>query len=315
LALGRRARECADEVEHALRDQMGGDPAPAEEFFATRPAVVWFSTLLIARWLANDISPDDDELTWISHRGQLAAGDEISIVHLVRANLVWRDVTNRILVEEAQRLKTPRPVLITALESVRRSCDAGIVRTARTFAAHLRDVNARLEDERTALRHDALHDPMTGLPNRTLLYDRLEQEIRRAQRGSMCFAVLLADLDGFKAVNDSLGHRVGDLVLHEAAARLACVVRDTDTVARLGGDEFVAVLSAADHQAAAATATRMRDSLSPPLTIEEHTISLCASIGIAVYPADGQTVRDLLIAADRAMYEAKSAAARSSDHP
>jgi diguanylate cyclase (GGDEF)-like protein len=306
MALGCRAAECAELVERRLRDQLAGERGPGEAFFDSRPAVVWFSTILVARWLAYDTSPGDQELAWISERGRVAASDQISIDHLLRASLVWRDVSTQILTEEAGRLRTPPGVLAAALDAVRRSCDGGIVRTARTFAVHLRDVSERLDAERAALRHDTLHDQLTGLPNRTLLYDRIDQQLRRAQRSSLYFAVLLVDLDGFKAVNDTLGHRMGDFVLHEAAARLASAVRDTDTVARLGGDEFVAVLSGADHDSATATVARMLDSLTAPLSMEGRVVTLGASVGIAVYPTDGNSVRELLSAADHAMYAAKA---------
>jgi len=163
-----------------------------------------------------------------------------------------------------------------------------------------------LEAANQQLRHLATHDALTGLPNRVLLDDRLQQAIAHAAREVRPFALLVCDLDRFKLINDSLGHRAGDELLQEVARRLATVLRATDTVARVGGDEFVLlatpIATAAD---AAELAARVMDALRAPVRIAAIDIHTTPSIGIAVYPDDGLSAQMLLARADAAMYAAK----------
>lgn len=163
-----------------------------------------------------------------------------------------------------------------------------------------------LEAANQQLRHLATHDPLTGLPNRVLLDDRLNQAIAHADRDMRAFAVLVCDLDRFKLINDSLGHRAGDELLQEVARRLSTVVRTADTVARFGGDEFVLIgTSIADADDAAGLASRVMDVLQAPVRIAAIDIHTSPSIGIAMYPDDGTTTQALLARADAAMYSAK----------
>jgi len=154
------------------------------------------------------------------------------------------------------------------------------------------------------MRHEALHDPLTGLANRTLLRDRLEHVLARSERGHGATAVLFIDLDNFKQVNDRHGHAAGDTVLVESARRLQGAVRPGDTVARMGGDEFVAVCDDVDVESALAVGQRLQEALQPPMSAggREHRIS--ASIGVALGGADPET---LLADADAASYRAKAA--------
>jgi diguanylate cyclase (GGDEF)-like protein len=163
-----------------------------------------------------------------------------------------------------------------------------------------------LEAANQQLRHLATHDALTGLPNRALLDDRLQQAIAHADRDLRSFALLVCDLDRFKLINDSLGHRAGDELLQEVASRLNAVVRTADTVARIGGDEFVLIgTSIADAEDAAALAARVIDVLQAPVRIAAIDIHTSPSIGIAMYPDDGTTIQALLAHADAAMYSAK----------
>jgi diguanylate cyclase (GGDEF)-like protein len=156
------------------------------------------------------------------------------------------------------------------------------------------------------LRHMATHDSLTGLSNRTLLEDRLQQAMAHALRNNQRFAVLVCDLDRFKLINDSMGHHAGDLFLKEVARRLAGVVREGDTLARQGGDEFVFVLSPPASEAdAEAICRRALEVLSQPMQIDGLDIHISASFGVAVYPRDGERVDALLANADAAMYCAK----------
>jgi diguanylate cyclase (GGDEF)-like protein len=156
-----------------------------------------------------------------------------------------------------------------------------------------------------ASQHQALHDPLTGLPNRELFGDRVEQAIRASDRGLQPAALLLLDLDRFKDVNDTLGHHHGDLLLGEVAARLTGTLRAVDTVARLGGDEFAVLLPDASADGAAAVAQKVRTALHQPLTLDGVGLDLDASVGIAVYPDHGGDAAELLQHADVAMYAAK----------
>ena len=167
-----------------------------------------------------------------------------------------------------------------------------------------------LEDARRAhetVLHMAQHDALTGLANRTLLRQRVDQVIVRAQACGQHAALVFLDLDGFKAINDSLGHEGGDLLLCEVAARLAYRVRADDTVARLGGDEFVVLLADLGHgQDIAAVVRKLQMAVAEPMTICHHNVSVTASVGLSLYPDHGETADALMRAADCAMYRGKA---------
>jgi diguanylate cyclase (GGDEF)-like protein len=172
-----------------------------------------------------------------------------------------------------------------------------------------KDVSDRtqgLEAANTQLRHLATHDSLTGLPNRVLLDDRMSQAIVHAQRAAEGFAVCILDLDRFKLINDSLGHRAGDELLKHVARRLTSAVRSVDTVARQGGDEFVLIISHTRERAdAEQVAHKILESLQGTVQIGELDVHSSASIGIAFYPDDGTTIELLYAHADAAMYCAK----------
>ena len=168
-----------------------------------------------------------------------------------------------------------------------------------------RDVTDRRYAE-DALAHQALHDILTGLPNRTLLRDRLDQAILEGRRRNEALALLLVDLDEFKAVNDSFGHHVGDALLTQVGPRFEGSLRAVDTVARLGGDEFAIVLPGADASSAGRVAASLLKSLERPFTVQAEDLVVGASIGVAVYPQHGDSAQILLQHADIAMYAAKA---------
>ncbi len=152
----------------------------------------------------------------------------------------------------------------------------------------------------------AYYDALTGLPNRILLRDRLQHAMAHARRYGTKVAMMFLDLDRFKNINDSLGHSTGDLLLQEAAKRLQEVVRESDTVARMGGDEFMVVLShCRGREDAAAVAERIQQDLSMPFAIDGRELSIEVSIGISMYPSDGQDIDFLMSSADAAMYQCK----------
>lgn len=157
------------------------------------------------------------------------------------------------------------------------------------------------------LRHSALHDPLTGLANRALLKDRAKQEILRAQRTGKRLGFAFIDLDGFKPINDMLGHEAGDMVLKNIANRLSETLRAHDTLARQGGDEFIVLLpDLDDRQAAVRLGQKLLDVFETPIDLDNHIVCpLKASIGISLFPDDGNHFEELVVRADLAMYRAK----------
>ncbi|WP_313461151.1 EAL domain-containing protein [Stenotrophomonas sp.] len=155
------------------------------------------------------------------------------------------------------------------------------------------------------LMQAALHDPLTQLPNRMLLQDRIEQTIEKARRRNFPFAVMFCDLDGFKAINDAYGHQLGDKLLVEVSHRVSGLLRSQDTFARLGGDEFVIVFQIDEPEDAAVVAERILASVAEPFHIDALELHVSTSIGIALYPDDAANERELMAHADAAMYHTK----------
>jgi diguanylate cyclase (GGDEF)-like protein len=178
------------------------------------------------------------------------------------------------------------------------------------FDSHFSVENAKLAASLKAaneqLHNIAFHDNLTGLPSRLLLEDRLNHAVYRAERSSRPFACLFIDLDKFKPVNDTFGHRIGDELLKAVAYRLQDCIRKEDTVARLGGDEFLVVLNGIEHEEDAMTISgKILDSIKQTFHIEGHEIDISCSIGISIYPDDGTSPDTLIALADKAMYRAK----------
>ncbi|HEY9099321.1 MAG TPA: diguanylate cyclase [Thiobacillus sp.] len=166
----------------------------------------------------------------------------------------------------------------------------------------------QLEQYSHALESMAMNDALTGLPNRRLLMDRLASAIAHAHRNKGTMAVMFLDLDGFKQINDSLGHDAGDMLLRQVADRLVAAVRQEDTVARMSGDEFVIGLwEASDADGVATLASKVIQAISQPYRIQDRDVNITASVGISIYPLHGEEVAALIKIADQAMYEAKCA--------
>ena len=185
------------------------------------------------------------------------------------------------------------------------------VRDSRGQVTHLVGIFSDISERKAAEARIAFlahHDALTGLPNRLLLKDRMEQAIVHCERSGNKVALLFVDLDRFKAVNDTFGHPVGDALLRDAAQRLLACVRDSDTISRHGGDEFLVVLTDLQNsEVPAQIAGKIMAALGQPFHIETHEAAISASVGIAVYPEDGAGFEDLLKKADTAMYHAKEA--------
>ncbi|AMR68270.1 diguanylate cyclase domain-containing protein [Aquipseudomonas alcaligenes] len=182
---------------------------------------------------------------------------------------------------------------------------------ARSFVQMQEEIVEHLEElsrSRNALEHLARHDPLTGLPNRRVFFERLEHALAAARRSAKPLAVLFVDLDHFKQLNDSLGHSVGDRVLQAVANLLRSATRESDTVARLGGDEFVILIEQLDDPGrVVAVLHKLHERFQLPMLLDGHEVKVQASMGVSLFPRDGDDIESLVQQADRAMYVAKNA--------
>jgi len=234
------------------------------------------------RVLQERLHPDDRELFAATMRHAVKKGSDFQVDYRV----VWPDGSIHWIANRAQ---------------VHRGADG---RALRVVGVAMNITERKIAEQRIA--HMAHHDALTGLPNRVLLRDRIQQAIAQAHRSGTQLAVLFVDLDHFKTINDSLGHQLGDRLLQSVASRILVCVREGDTVARVGGDEFVIVIpglaSAAD---ASAVAAKILDVLASAFHLHGNDLHVAASIGISLYPADGADAETLMRHADTAMYHAK----------
>ncbi len=203
--------------------------------------------------------------------------------------------------EVARFRKDGVPLSLWISASIVKNSDGSLRNYVRVFT----DISL-LKETQQKLEQLASFDALTELPNRRLLVDRLEQATRRAQRGDDGLSVMFIDLDGFKQVNDTFGHDVGDRLLQEVAQRLQRCIRTSDSVGRIGGDEFAVVLEKArDPAIVTQVGKRILSALAEPYSIDGHEVRSAASIGVATYPVDGSDAAALLKSADEAMYGAK----------
>jgi len=178
-------------------------------------------------------------------------------------------------------------------------------RRAEAYREKLEVLNARLKRTNSDLQRLAVRDPLTGLPNRTLIMDRLRQAMREAHRNEQNMALIMLDLDHFKEVNDTLGHSVGDNLLVGVGRSLGSVLREPDTLGRLGGDEFAIVLPDTDRESITTVVDKLQSALREPIRVDHNSFSVGASMGVALYPDHGEDASSLLKCADVAMYSAK----------
>jgi diguanylate cyclase (GGDEF)-like protein len=219
----------------------------------------------------------------------------------------------KVFADLADAIQASRPCLafnLTGDESVTAYAESqlGSASIVGGFQARfLWNLLTRLKQTNEQVTYLANHDPLTDLPNRTLFYDRLNQALARARRDEEAIAVLFLDLDGFKPINDTLGHDAGDKLLQEVAKRMLACVRDSDTVARMGGDEFTVILCnlrpplSSEH-----VAKKIIDAIALPFALNGKECSITASIGISLYPDNGEAAAMLVKLADAAMYLAKN---------
>jgi diguanylate cyclase (GGDEF)-like protein len=211
-----------------------------------------------------------------------------------------------ILVITAQPSHKLRALTSGAKDFIAKPFDLVEVQTRIHNMLEVRLLYKQLEHYNRALEALALHDALTGLPNRRLLMDRLSLAIAHARRHKGIMAMLYLDLDGFKQVNDTLGHDAGDILLRLIAERLVAAMRQEDTVARLGGDEFVIALWELSHgDDVAKLASKIIQAVSRPYSINGQEVNITISVGVSIYPTHGETVETLMKSADLALYEAK----------
>jgi diguanylate cyclase (GGDEF)-like protein/PAS domain S-box-containing protein len=187
------------------------------------------------------------------------------------------------------------------------TCAAVEITALKRAAEEREELIAKLQQALQKNEYLATHDALTGAPNRRLLADRLDQALARAQRQRTKVAVMALDLDGFKVVNDTFGHRGGDLLLASVVARLRARLRASDTLSRTGGDEFTVLADVADSQGAKILTWALQTAFAQPFELDGKDASIGASIGVAIYPEHGRTADEILAAADKAMYAAKGA--------
>jgi len=210
--------------------------------------------------------------------------------------------------EAAYQKRDGRRLIVTSRSTLQRNADGKPARilTINTDITERKAAEEALRNSKAQIVHAAEHDFLTGLPNRMLLKDRIDQAIIMASRHRKKVALLFLDLDGFKHINDSLGHPVGDKLLMSIATRLVNCVRRSDTVSRQGGDEFIALLSEMENpEDAAILARRMLNAVAEFHSVDEHDLHITTSIGVSVYPEDGRDAETLIKNADTAMYQAK----------
>jgi diguanylate cyclase (GGDEF)-like protein len=303
----------AGDVVVAVRERLERDAEPAgggrPQAYALIAEADRLATQVIGRWIATGTGASAEEKETLARLGE--AVEEFSLPGMLKAYFAWRDATCDLIEEEAARLEMPEYLLPEIQAVVEQSCDASLVQMARDFDRQRLRLQGELVAERAKLAHQALHDPLTGLANRTLLFDRLGDVLVPSADGDAVHAVLYLDLDDFKAVNDAFGHDAGDMVLIAVANRLRHAVRPTDTVARCGGDEFVIFCPGLEEgqTEAEGVAQRVLESIERPFSLPDNEVSISGSIGIAV-AVSSEGAERLVCRADAEMYVAKERGGR-----
>ncbi len=267
------------------------------------------STIAVARWMAGEgleVAREAGQETWEIF-GELAAHRAASLNEVTRRCLCWRNSMAEILAAEGAELTVSADTLSESLNILQLSLEFSLVRMCECFELERQRSDEELKRREDELAFLATHDPLTGLPNRTLILDRVEQMLARSRRNQTPVAALFIDIDNFKGINDTLGHTVGDELLRAVSARLEGVVRDVDALGRLGGDEFVVISEDLSLDAGPELiAERLLSALHPPFNLgsdQQIRVSITASVGIAI--ADGISAEEILRDADIAMYRAK----------
>ncbi|MDX1567723.1 MAG: EAL domain-containing protein [Longimicrobiales bacterium] len=299
----RLLREAIREVERAPVFRQDEDPSdPYRTLFRRSPAAITIVSLKDGRIL--DVNHRFQELFgWRREEAVGETADSLGLwAHGEDRDRLWERVASE---GRIHGLRTTLRTRDGEAREVDLSAEVQTLGSEKTLLTAFHDVTAQAATT-GELQRMALYDSLTGLPNRDLFRDRLQHALDRAGREGQGVAVLFVDLDGFKAVNDSLGHEAGDEVLELVAQRILGAVRDEDTVARLGGDEFTVILEKDPSRSGAeAVARRIRAAMLPPFQLRGRTVHLTASIGIAITRSGNVTAQELVHSSDMAMYGAK----------
>jgi diguanylate cyclase (GGDEF)-like protein len=308
--LARAVNARTDDVVEAMlrrtRESSCQLDASIEERFARVGAV---STIAVTRWMSGDgaeVAREVGQEAWQIF-GQLASQRAAPLNEVTKRCLRWCDAAREVVRDCAQQLELRPAVLEEALAMLQRSLNVTLVRMCESFESERQRADQELVHRQRELAFMATHDALTGLPNRTLILDRVEQLMLRARREQEPLAALFIDLDNFKTINDSLGHAVGDELLRAVAERLTAVVRESDAVGRFGGDEFVVIAGELSFASGPELiAERLLEALDQPFKLAgcpQSSLKVTASIGIA--GGDRESAEELLRDADVAMYQAK----------
>jgi diguanylate cyclase (GGDEF)-like protein len=305
-AVNARTSDVVEAMLLRTRDSDCQLEAAVEERFARVGAV---STVAVARWMSGegpDVAREVGQEAWQIF-GQLASQRAAPLNEVTKRCLRWCDAAREIVIECAEELEIAPAVLAEGLAMLQRSLNVTLVRMCESFEAARQSADEELARRQRELAYLATHDELTGLPNRTLILDRVTQLLLRARREQTPIAALFIDLDNFKSINDTLGHAAGDELLRAVASRLTAVVRESDAVGRLGGDEFVVIASDLTFASGPELiAERLLEALDQPFKLEgtgDATLKVTASIGVAA--GDRACADELLRDADIAMYQAK----------
>lgn len=309
LALVGRSRSVAV----SIADRWEKEASPGSDRLSgseeLRPGIIRFTTMAtgaVAHHLITREPTGDGAMQALSHTGRAPIDDRLSLADLTKLYLYWRDATVVTVTDVAAQLGSPRAAVDHAIAAVRDGVDGTMVGMTRQFDLAYGELRTQLAEEQVRLGFLALHDPLTGLPNRALFFEQLTRALDASSRSNSQVVVLYLDIDHFKLVNDLAGHSVGDQLLIAIGRRLTQVVRPSDTAARLGGDEFVILCEGlrGDEDGAASVARRIGNALSTPLVIDGRILTPSASIGVAV-ASSGDDPELVLSHADEAMYLAK----------
>jgi diguanylate cyclase (GGDEF)-like protein len=268
------------------------------------------ATVTVAEWLSGGNPEDGFEAANEAFElfGQLAAHRAAPLDEVTKRCLRWRDGVRDVLREASHELGISERARRRAVTMTQATLDVTLVRMCEVYESERIRMDEELANRGEQLAFMATHDQLTGLPNRTLILDRIEQMLGRARRNQIPVAVLHVNLDNFTAVNDSLGHSAGDELLRAIAARLDGLVRDSDALGRLGGDEFVVIAEEASAMGGAELiAERLQEALKTPFVVAESELTITASIGVAtgLRPHAEDLLGDAEIAAHRAKLEGK----------
>ncbi len=311
VRLGEALKDRADDVLRLTLELTSSGEAVDSVVQGNFERISKSSTIAVARWMAGeslDAVREAGQETWHIF-GELAAHRAASLNEVTRRCLFWRNAMAGILRESTAQMGLSNRALRQALNILQLSLEFSLVQMCECFEAERQQADEELTRREEELAFMATHDALTGLPNRTLILDRVEQMLARSQRNQTPVAALFVDLDNFKSINDTLGHGAGDELLQAVAARLGGVIRSSDALGQLGGDEFIVISEDITIDAGPELiAERMLEALKHPFKLgadKETRVTVTASIGIAAGAGDRSGAEELLRDADVAMYRAK----------